>query len=195
MVLVIDNYDSFTYNLVQLLGTLNGGVDVFRNDAIAPEEILARRPDYLVLSPGPGHPEAAGQLVEMVMRCGPHIPILGVCLGHQAIAVAYGGRVVHAPTLMHGKTSPVYHDGKGVFSGLPNPFDAGRYHSLVVEGATLPADLVPLAHSADGELMAMAHAVHPIVGVQFHPESVLTPWGVQLVRNFLRAYRKAEVKA
>jgi anthranilate synthase/aminodeoxychorismate synthase-like glutamine amidotransferase len=189
MILVIDNYDSFTYNLVQLLGTLNGGLEVRRNDAITPEEVRALSPEYLVLSPGPGTPRHAGNLVEIVRECGPEIPTLGVCLGHQAIAEAFGGRVVPAPILMHGKTSPVYHGGKGVFSGIPNPFEAGRYHSLVVDGACLPASLLPTAHSADGELMAMTHARHPVVGVQFHPESVLTPWGVQIVRNFLRAYR------
>ncbi len=192
MILVVDNYDSFTYNLVQMLGALVGKVEVRRNDAIAGEEALAMEPEYIVLSPGPGEPKAAGNLLEIVRRCAPHIPMLGVCLGHQAMGEAFGGKVVGAPTLMHGKASPVYHDGKGIFSGLPNPFDAGRYHSLVVEEKTLPAELVPLAHSADGELMAMAHASYPAVGVQFHPESVLTPLGVQVVRNFLRLYRRRD---
>lgn len=192
MILVIDNYDSFTYNLVQMLGTLQGKVEVKRNDEIGGNEALAMAPEHVILSPGPGTPGAAGNLLEIVRRCAPHIPILGVCLGHQAIGEAFGGRVVCAPTLMHGKASPVYHDGKGIFSGLPNPFDAGRYHSLVVEEKTLPAELVPLAHSADGELMAMAHATYPAVGVQFHPESVLTPLGVQVVRNFLRLYKRRD---
>jgi len=192
MILVIDNYDSFTYNLVQMLGALHGEVEVFRNDALDGGGVLARRPGYLVLSPGPGEPTAAGNLLEIVRTCAPRVPTLGVCLGHQALGLAFGGRVVHAPALVHGKASPVYHGGKGPFSGLPNPFDGGRYHSLVVDAATLPAELVPLAHSADGDLMAMAHATHPAVGFQFHPESVLTPWGTQLVRNFLRQHRRKE---
>jgi len=190
MILVIDNYDSFTYNLVQMLGALHGEVEVFRNDVLDGAGALARRPDYVVLSPGPGEPAAAGNLLDIVRRCAPVVPMLGVCLGHQALGLAFGGRVIHAPALVHGKASPVYHSGAGLFSGLPNPFDGGRYHSLVVDGATLPTELLPLAHSADGDLMAMAHATHPAVGLQFHPESVLTPWGTQLVRNFLRQHRR-----
>ncbi len=192
MIFVVDNYDSFTYNLVQMLGSLHGAVAVRRNDAVTAEEILSAHPDYLVLSPGPGAPDTAGNLLDIARRCPPAVPTLGVCLGHQALGQAFGGKVVHAPQLMHGKASPVYHGGKGIFAGLPNPFDAGRYHSLVVEAASLPAELVPLAHSADGELMALGHQRHPAVGVQFHPESVLTPVGVQLVRNFLRRYRGKE---
>ncbi len=192
MILVIDNYDSFTYNLVQMLGTLQGKVEVKRNDDIAGDDALAMAPEYVVLSPGPGTPGAAGNLLDIVRRCAPNIPMLGVCLGHQAIGEAFGGRVVGAPVLMHGKPSPVYHEGKGIFSGLPNPFEAGRYHSLVVEKKSLPRELLPTAHSADGELMAMVHATYPTVGVQFHPESVLTPLGVQIIRNFLRLYRKKE---
>ena len=192
MILVIDNYDSFTYNLVQMLGSLHGEVAVRRNDELTGKEARESAPDYIVLSPGPGAPKDAGNLVDIVRECAPALPMFGVCLGHQAMGEAFGGRVVCAPTLMHGKASPVYHDGKGIFSGLPNPFDAGRYHSLVVEGKSLPAELLPLAHSADGELMAMAHAAYPAVGVQFHPESVLTPLGVQIVRNFLRLYKRRE---
>lgn len=195
MILVIDNYDSFTYNLVQLLGTLQDRIEVHRNDALSPEGVLARNPDHLVLSPGPGTPAAAGNLLDIVRVCGPRIPTLGVCLGHQAIAEAFGGRVVPAPTLVHGKASPVYHGGDGLFAGLPNPLEAGRYHSLAVDSASLPADLVPTAHSADGVIMGLAHRVHPIVGVQFHPESVLTPEGVRLLRTFLRLFRRPEVAA
>ena len=195
MILVIDNYDSFTYNLVQLLGTLQDRIEVHRNDALSPEGVLARNPDHLVLSPGPGTPAAAGNLLEIVRVCGPRIPTLGVCLGHQAIAEAFGGRVVPAPSLVHGKASPVYHGGDGLFAGLPNPLEAGRYHSLAVDSASLPPDLVPTAHSADGVIMGLAHRVHPIVGVQFHPESVLTPEGVRLLRTFLRLFRRPEVAA
>ena len=195
MVFVLDNYDSFTYNLVQLLGTLQEHIEVHRNDAITAGEVLARNPDYLVLSPGPGAPSQAGNLLDIVKVCGPQLPTLGVCLGHQAIGQAFGGRVIHAPVLVHGKASPVYHSGHALFKGLASPFEAGRYHSLVVESETLPSELQPIAHAADGELMAMVHATHPIVGVQFHPESVLTPMGVQVVRNFLRIHRRKEVAA
>jgi anthranilate synthase/aminodeoxychorismate synthase-like glutamine amidotransferase len=192
MILVIDNYDSFTYNLVQLLGTLHEEIQVFRNDAISPEEVLAKAPAYLVLSPGPGTPSKAGNLLDIIRGCSSRIPTLGVCLGHQALGQAYGGNVIHAPNLMHGKASPVYHEGKNIFEGLSNPLEAGRYHSLVVDGDSLPSDLIPLAHSRDGVLMAMSHVKDPIVGLQFHPESVLTPQGTQLVRNFLRLYRRKE---
>lgn len=195
MILVIDNYDSFTYNLVQLLGTLHERIEVHRNDTITAGEVLARNPDYLVLSPGPGTPDQAGNLLDIARVCGPQVPTLGVCLGHQTIGQAFGARVVHAPTLVHGKASPIHHSGHPLFKGLPSPFEAGRYHSLVVEGETLPPELQPIAHAADGELMAMVHATHPIVGVQFHPESVLTPQGVQVVRNFLRIHRRKEVAA
>lgn len=193
MILVIDNYDSFTYNLVQMLGSLHGEIQVERNDALRPEMILARDPDYLVLSPGPGEPGAAGFLLEIVRECAPSIPTLGVCLGHQAIAQAFGGHVVPAPSLVHGKASPIYHTGEGLFAGLPNPLEAGRYHSLAVDPNTLPECFAPLAHSADGVLMAAAHRELPIVGVQFHPESVLTPQGGQLLRNFLRVFRRKAV--
>lgn len=195
MILVIDNYDSFTFNLVQLLGTLQETVEVRRNDAITPSGILALKPDYLLLSPGPGAPAQAGHLLEIARICGPQIPTLGVCLGHQAIGQAFGARVIHAPRLVHGKASPVHHRGHALFSGIPSPFEAGRYHSLVVEGETLPEDFQPLAHAGDGELMAMIHTLHPMVGLQFHPESVLTPTGIQILRNFLRLFRRKEVAA
>lgn len=190
MILVIDNYDSFTFNLVQLLGTLTPEIRVVRNDAITGQGVLDLAPDHVVLGPGPGTPADAGNLLEIVRTVGPHIPTLGVCLGHQAIGEAFGAKVVHAPALMHGKASAVHHDGKGIFTGLPNPLEAGRYHSLVVDEASLPSDLVALAHSRDGVLMALGHATHPVVGVQFHPESILTPQGVHLLRNFLRRTRR-----
>jgi anthranilate synthase/aminodeoxychorismate synthase-like glutamine amidotransferase len=190
MILVIDNYDSFTYNLVQMLGSLHGEIRVARNDAMTPAQILALDPDYLVLSPGPGEPSAAGHLLGIVETCTTHIPTLGVCLGHQAIAQAFGGGVVPSPTLVHGKASPVYHAGEGLFAGLSNPMECGRYHSLTVDPDSLPECLMPLAHSADGILMALAHRTRPILGVQFHPESVLTPQGAQLLRNFLRIHRR-----
>lgn len=195
MILVIDSYDSFTYNLVQLLGTLHGEVTVRRNDTLGSAEVLALSPDYLVLSPGPGAPSTAGNLLEIVRGCGPHIPTLGVCLGLQAIAEAFGGKVGHAPHLVHGKASPVYHAGDGLFAGLTSPLEAGRYHSLAVDAATLPDSLQVTAHSADGVVMGLAHRDHPVVGVQFHPESVLTPDGPRLVRNFLRMFRRREAVA
>ncbi|WP_005033542.1 anthranilate synthase component II [Holophaga foetida] len=195
MILVIDNYDSFTYNLVQLLGGLHPEIRVVRNDAMSPAEILALNPDYLILSPGPGNPSQAGNLLDIVKECGPHIPTFGVCLGQQAIAQAFGGQVVPAPSLVHGKASPVYHNGEGIFAGLPNPMEAGRYHSLMVDADTLPACFTALAHSGDGVLQAIAHREFPIQGVQFHPESVLTPQGTQMLRNFLRIYRRREVNA
>jgi anthranilate synthase/aminodeoxychorismate synthase-like glutamine amidotransferase len=192
VILVIDNYDSFTFNLVQMLGVLHPAIEVRRNDAITPDEALALRPDYLVLSPGPGEPSRAGHLIDFVHVCGTRVPTLGVCLGHQAIAAAFGGSISRSPRLMHGKSSPVHHDGKGLFAGLPQPFEAGRYHSLIVDAATLPQELAPLAHSGDGDLMALRHRQHPLFGVQFHPESVLTPAGGRLLRNFLTLGRWKE---
>ncbi len=191
MILVIDNYDSFTFNLVQMLGVLHPAIEVRRNDAITPDEALALRPDYLVLSPGPGEPSRAGHLLDFVRVCGTRVPTLGVCLGHQAIAAAFGGRIARSPRLMHGKSSPVHHDGQGLFAGLPSPFAAGRYHSLIVDAATLPRELVPLAHGGHGELMALRHRQLPLFGVQFHPESVLTPAGGQLLNNFLGFGRRS----
>jgi anthranilate synthase component 2 len=187
MLLVIDNYDSFTYNLVQYLGELGAEVVVHRNDAITIEEIDAMAPSAMVLSPGPCAPAQAGITVEAIRALGDRIPTLGVCLGHQAIGEAYGGRVVRAARAVHGKTSRIAHDGSGLFAGLPSPLEVGRYHSLVVERSSLPAGLQVVATSVDdpAEIHALRHETHPVWGVQFHPESVLTPNGKQLLRNFL----------
>ena len=185
-VLMIDNYDSFTYNLVQYLGELGAEVDVFRNDAATCEDLLARAPAGVVISPGPGEPGDAGLSVEMVHACaGRGLPLLGVCLGHQAIGLAFGGRIVRARSIMHGKVSPISHDGRGIFEGLPSPFDATRYHSLVIEAASCPAVLEVSARTPDGEIMAVRHRERPIEGVQFHPESILTREGKSLLRRFL----------
>jgi anthranilate synthase/aminodeoxychorismate synthase-like glutamine amidotransferase len=184
-VLLIDNYDSFTYNLVQELGELGAEPVVHRNDAIDVDGIRSASPDALVISPGPGRPEDAGISLRVVTELAGEMPILGVCMGLQCIGQAYGGRVVPAPTLMHGKTSAVFHSGTGVFSGLPNPFEATRYHSLVVERKSLPDFLEVTAETADGVVMGLHHREHPIEGVQFHPESILTPAGRDLLANFL----------
>ena len=188
MILVIDNYDSFTYNLVQYLGELGADLDVRRNDAITVDEIGVLAPAAIILSPGPCAPAQAGVTVETVRRWGPTIPILGVCLGHQAIGEAYGGRVVRAGQVMHGKTSDVVHNGSGLFAGLPSPFQAMRYHSLVVEYASLPDALEVVAHSAQDptEIQAIRHRQHPVLGVQFHPESIKTEHGKLILRNFLQ---------
>jgi anthranilate synthase/aminodeoxychorismate synthase-like glutamine amidotransferase len=183
MLLMIDNYDSFTYNLVHLFEELGAEVRVFRNDAITVEEAEALAPDQLVISPGPGRPEDAGVSVELIRRLGPRVPTLGVCLGHQAIVEAFGGEVGQARALLHGKASPVEHDGQGVFRGLPAPLEAGRYHSLAA--LTVPDELEVTARTPDGEVMGVRHRELPIEGVQFHPESVLTPLGPDLARNFL----------
>ena len=185
MLLMIDNYDSFTYNIVQYLGELGEEVRVFRNDKISIAEIEALAPGRIVLSPGPCSPEEAGISVEVVRHFAGRIPILGVCLGHQSIGYAFGGKVVKSATLMHGKTSPILHDGEGLFAGLPNPFQATRYHSLVVERASLPEELVVTAWVAEGEIMGMRHRTLPVWGVQFHPESILTEGGRELLQNFL----------
>jgi anthranilate synthase/aminodeoxychorismate synthase-like glutamine amidotransferase len=187
-VLVIDNYDSFTYNLVQYLGELGECPIVRRNDAVGLEEVGELRPRAIVLSPGPCTPAEAGICVPLIKRWGTAIPILGVCLGHQAIGEAYGGRVVRARRVMHGKTSGILHDGTGLFAGLPSPFDAMRYHSLIVETASLPPTLEIIACAADDpdEIHALRHRVHPVWGVQFHPESVLTTSGRRLLSNFLQ---------
>ena len=185
MILVVDNYDSFTYNLVQLLWSRDIEVTVLRNDAESAAEMLERRPRGIILSPGPGRPEEAGVCLELIERR-PKVPVLGVCLGHQVLGAAFGARVERAPHLMLGKTSQIRHLGEGIFSDLPNPFEATRYHSLEVVEAGLPAELEPLAWSTDGEtLMGMRHRSHPYWGVQFHPESILTTSGPQLVANFL----------
>ena len=187
MLLVIDNYDSFTYNLVQYLGELGAEIVVRRNDAVTVEEIERMAPAAMVLSPGPCAPAQAGVTVEAIRRLGSRIPTLGVCLGHQAIGEAYGGTVVRAARAVHGKTSRIDHDGRDLFAGLPTPLDVGRYHSLIVERATLPDTLrVVATSSADpSEIHALRHVTHPVWGVQFHPESVLTPNGRQMLRNFL----------
>jgi anthranilate synthase/aminodeoxychorismate synthase-like glutamine amidotransferase len=187
MLLVIDNYDSFTYNLVQYLGELGAEVVVHRNDAITVEEISAMAPSAMVLSPGPCAPAQAGITVDAIRALSDRIPTLGVCLGHQAIGEAYGGRVVRAARAVHGKTSRIAHDGRDLFAGLPSPLEVGRYHSLVVERVSLPAGLQVAATSVDDptEIHALRHETHPVWGVQFHPESVLTQNGRQLLRNFL----------
>ena len=183
--LMIDNYDSFTYNLVQYLGELDAAVDVRRNDAVTLDEIAAMRPDAVVISPGPCTPREAGVSVPLIQRFAGEMPILGVCLGHQAIGAAFGGAIVRAPRIMHGKTSPIHHDGRGVFAGLPDPFDATRYHSLVIDPATLPAELERTAWTAEGEIMGVRHRRSFLEGVQFHPESILTLEGKRLLANFL----------
>jgi anthranilate synthase component 2 len=186
--LVIDNYDSFTYNLVQYLGELGARLDVVRNDAAPLAELVASRPDAVVISPGPGRPEDAGVTLEAVRAFGERgVPLLGVCLGHQAIGAAFGGRVVRARTLMHGKTSAIHHDQRGVFRGLPDPFEATRYHSLVVEASSCPAVLEVSARTDDGEIMGLRHRALPVEGVQFHPESILTREGKALLANFLES--------
>jgi len=183
MLLMIDNYDSFTYNLVHLFQELGAEVRVFRNDAITVEEAEALAPAQLVISPGPGRPADAGVSVELIRRLGPRVPTLGVCLGHQAIVEAFGGEIGQARALLHGKSSSVEHDGKGVFRGLPDPIEAGRYHSLAA--LRVPDELEVTARTPDGEVMGVRHRELPIEGVQFHPESVLTPLGPELARNFL----------
>ena len=186
MLLVIDNYDSFTYNLVQYLGELGASLAVRRNDAITLGEVEQMSIDGIVISPGPGRPEQAGITLDLIRACAGRIPILGVCLGHQAIGLAFGGTVVAAPALLHGKTSTIEHDGKGVFAGLTDPFPAGRYHSLAVDGDSLPEVLVVAATAReDGTIMALRHRSWPVHGVQFHPESVLTGRGRHILRNFL----------
>jgi len=188
MVLVIDNYDSFTYNLVQYLGELKAKLTVYRNDKITVAKIKRMRPRRIVISPGPGRPEDAGISVDLIKTFAGVIPILGVCLGHQCIGHAYGGRIVGAKHLMHGKTSRIAHDGKGIFRGLPTPFEATRYHSLVVDKKTLPACLrvVAWTKDRDREIMGLRHDRHTLWGVQFHPESILTRSGKNLLKNFLR---------
>ena len=185
MILLLDNYDSFTYNLAQYLGELGCEVEVHRNDKISVEEIARRKPEKIVISPGPCTPQEAGISVELIERLAPKFPILGVCLGHQAIGAAFGGRIVRAPKLFHGKTSQIQHDGKTVFRKLPNPFTATRYHSLIVERKSLPRELEISAETKDGTIMGLRHRKYSVEGVQFHPESVLTEVGKQLLKNFL----------
>ncbi len=185
MILLLDNYDSFTYNLAQYLGELGCDVEVHRNDKISVEEIARRKPERIVISPGPCTPQEAGISIELVQRLAGQFPILGVCLGHQAMGAAFGGKIVRAPKLFHGKTSEIHHDGKGVFRKLPEPFTATRYHSLIVERKSLPRELVITAETSDGIIMGVRHRKHKMEGVQFHPESVLTESGKQLLQNFL----------
>jgi anthranilate synthase/aminodeoxychorismate synthase-like glutamine amidotransferase len=186
MILMIDNYDSFTYNLVQYLKQIGEGVDVRRNDTITVDEMTAMGPQAIVISPGPGRPESAGVTLDAIKRFSGKIPVLGVCLGHQSIAHAFGGRVIAAKRLMHGKTSAIDSDGKGVFSGIKPNFQAMRYHSLAVERESLPDCLEVTATAEDGEIMGIRHRSHPTEGIQFHPESIMTPVGKRLLRNFLK---------
>ncbi|MGZ5031930.1 MAG: anthranilate synthase component II [Usitatibacter sp.] len=185
MLLMIDNYDSFTYNLVQYLGELGQEVRVVRNDEMTVDAIEDLAPERIVVSPGPCTPNEAGVSLELIKRLAGRVPILGVCLGHQAIGQAFGGRIVHAKTLMHGKVSRIHHTGKGVFAGLPSPYEATRYHSLAIERSSCPADLEVTAWTEDGEIMGVRHRSLAVEGVQFHPESILTEHGHALLRNFL----------
>ena len=187
MLLMIDNYDSFTFNLVQYFGELGEDVRVFRNDEIDVAGIAALAPERIVISPGPCTPNEAGVSVPLVKAFSGKIPVLGVCLGHQAIGQAFGGRIIHAKTLMHGKVSRIHHEGKGVFAGLPSPFNATRYHSLAIERASCPAELEITAWTEDGEIMGVRHRTLAVEGVQFHPESILTEHGLALLRNFLES--------
>jgi anthranilate synthase/aminodeoxychorismate synthase-like glutamine amidotransferase len=192
MILMIDNYDSFTYNLVQYLGQLGEEVAVRRNDEVTLDEIEAMNPEAIFLSPGPCSPEQAGITVDVVRRFHRRVPLMGVCLGHQAIGHAFGGRVVRAGRIMHGKTSPILNDGKTIFKGLPSPFPAGRYHSLIVERERLPDCLEVSAQTEEGEIMGLRHRTLPVEGIQFHPESILTPGGKRIIRNFLQLIDRKE---
>jgi anthranilate synthase/aminodeoxychorismate synthase-like glutamine amidotransferase len=185
MIILIDNYDSFTYNLAQAFGQLGAEVRVYRNDALTVEEVEALNPSHIVVSPGPGTPDDGGISLDVIRQLGPKIPTLGVCLGHQCIGQAFGGKVVRAPRLMHGKTSMVYHRSEPLFSAVPSPFEATRYHSLIVDEPELPKKLKVTAFTDQGEIMAMRHVEHPVVGVQFHPESILTAYGPRILQNFL----------
>lgn len=193
MILMIDNYDSFTYNLVQYLGEMGEELKVIRNDQTSLQEINELQPQFLMISPGPCSPNEAGISLQAIQHCAGMTPIFGVCLGHQAIAQVFGGEVVRAERLMHGKTSLVYHDGKTIFAGLDNPFPAARYHSLIVEKDSLPDSLEVSAWTAEGEIMGLRHKSLPIEGVQFHPESILTTSGKQLLRNFISVYKRTEI--
>jgi anthranilate synthase component II len=184
-VLLIDNHDSFTWNLAHALGVLGAEVEVALSDGVGAGDVTPARCEAVVISPGPGRPESSGEIVPVIRACSGRLPLLGVCLGHQAIAEAFGGRIVGAAELVHGKTSSIRHDGRGVFEGLPDPFDAARYHSLTVDPHAFPTELAPCAWAPDGTLMGLRHRSLPIHGVQFHPESILTPWGGRLLGNFL----------
>ena len=185
MILVIDNYDSFTYNLVQYLGELGSRIETYRNDKITLNDISGVNPEKIIISPGPGYPSGAGISEEVIKKFAPRVPILGVCLGHQAVAEVFGGKIVRAGRLMHGKTSLIHHDGKSIFKGIRNPFEATRYHSLLVERKTLPDELLITAETDSGEIMALRHKELKVYGVQFHPESILTVEGKKILKNFL----------
>lgn len=185
MILIIDNYDSFTYNLYQYVGELAEDVLVYRNDQITIEQIEKLSPEKIIISPGPCSPKEAGISVDVIRHFAQKVPILGVCLGHQAIGEAFGGRIIRSTEIMHGKTSLIYHDGKTIFRGLPNPFEATRYHSLVIEKESLPDSLIVTAWTSNGIIMGVRHRIYPIEGVQFHPESILTKVGKDLIKNFL----------
>ena len=188
MILVIDNYDSFTYNLVQMVESMGRKVRVFRNDGINICDMERLNPSALLISPGPSIPEKAGISIEAIRHFGPNVPILGICLGHQAIAAAYKGRVVKAGRIIHGKTSPIFHDGETIFNGLPNPFEATRYHSLIVDRAAIPDCFKVSAWTEEGEIMGIRHRTYKMEGVQFHPESILTVEGTRLIENFMTLY-------
>jgi para-aminobenzoate synthetase component II len=192
VILLLDNYDSFTYNLAQYLGELGCTLEVHRNDKISVDEIARRKPERIVISPGPCTPQEAGVSVELVEKLAGKFPILGVCLGHQAIGAAFGAKIIRAPKLFHGKTSEIRHDGKGIFRSVANPLTATRYHSLIVERKSLPRDLTVTAETRDGVIMGLRHREYPIEGVQFHPESVLTESGKQILKNFIEADRTAQ---
>lgn len=185
MILVLDNYDSFTYNLVQMIGEITSEIEVHRNDKITVERIRKMHPDRIIISPGPGRPENAGITISLIQALGDIIPILGVCLGHQSIAMAYGGNIVSAPEIIHGKPAQIFHSNIGIFQNVPIPFDAIRYHSLLVERSTLPDELTITAETESGLIMGLRHKSHPVNGVQFHPESILTRDGITLIRNFM----------
>ena len=195
MIVLIDNYDSFTFNLVQYLRELGAAVTVVRNDAAGTGELAVLEPSALVVSPGPCDPDRAGISMEAISRLGPHVPTLGVCLGHQCIGQVYGGRIVRAPAVVHGKVSRIRHDGRELFAGLPDPLDVVRYHSLTIDPASLPACLEVTATAADGTIMAVRHRSYPIWGVQFHPESILTQYGKELLANFLRLAAHRQLSA
>ena len=190
MILLIDNYDSFTYNLVQFIAGAGCECTVVRNDRTTVGEVARMKPAGIILSPGPGRPEDAGICVDLIRRLGSEIPILGVCLGHQAIGVAFGGSVVHAPRIMHGKVSPVFHDGDPLYAGIPSPFDATRYHSLVIAADSIPRELAVTARTGDGTIMGVRHRRFPVTGVQFHPESILTGCGPALLNNWLMSAKE-----
>ncbi|WP_025028142.1 aminodeoxychorismate/anthranilate synthase component II [Caldalkalibacillus mannanilyticus] len=192
MIVMIDNYDSFTYNLVQYLGELGEELRVYRNDQITIEELEALQPDYIMVSPGPCTPDDAGISLEVIRHFAGKVPLFGVCLGHQSIGQVFGGKVIRAERLMHGKTSPIYHDGQTIFEGIPSPYQATRYHSLIVEKESLPDCLEISAWTEEGEIMALRHKELAVEGVQFHPESIITDYGKTLLKNFITTYAKAK---